>query len=50
MDQLDLDVDYHAEIIRLKLNRGIAGTFPGVHEELVSAFEDCIPTHGDGER
>ncbi|KAF8488648.1 cytochrome P450 [Russula emetica] len=42
---LDANNEYHTDIIRTKLTRDVAGTFKEVHEELVMAMDDFIPTH-----
>ena len=39
---------FHSHVVRSKLTRNIAVTFKEVHEELVMAMGDFIPTHGDG--
>ncbi|KAN0118582.1 Cytochrome P450, partial [Russula decolorans] len=43
---LDAHDEYHTDIIRAKLTRDVAGTFKDVHEELVMAMDDLIPTDG----
>ena len=39
---------YHIDVLRSKLTRNIAATFNEVHEELIVAIDDFIPTHEDG--
>jgi hypothetical protein len=43
---LNMDDMYHRGVVRSKLTRNIAATFDQVHDELVSALRDCIPTTG----
>jgi cytochrome P450 len=43
---LNIDDMYHRSIIRSKLTRNIGATFDQVHDELVGALRDCIPTTG----
>jgi hypothetical protein len=38
---------YHSDVIRSKLIRNISATFGDVHEELIHALEDLIPTAED---
>ncbi|KAH9984968.1 cytochrome P450 [Russula vinacea] len=38
--------DTPSSVVRSKLTRNIAATFDQVHEELVGALKDCIPTTG----
>jgi hypothetical protein len=45
LDILNPNNDYHTGIIRSKLTRNIDNTFKEVHEELVMAMGDFIPTH-----
>ena len=43
------DQDRHlTDIIRSQLTRNIANTFKEVHEELIMAMDDLIPTREDG--
>ena len=49
LDILDIDNDYHIDIIRSKLTRNIAETFKEVRDELVRSLDASIPVHGDGE-
>ena len=39
---------YHSEVIRSKLIRHIPTIFRDVYDELLLAFNDCIPTVGEG--
>lgn len=39
---------YHRSVARSKLTHNIAATFDEVHDELVGALGDCIPTPGQG--
>ncbi|KAI9465137.1 cytochrome P450 [Lactarius psammicola] len=47
MDLLELDNQYHADVIRSKLTRNIAVTFNEVREELIRSLDASIPVHGD---
>ena len=40
--------DYHADIIRSKLIRVTPSVFQDVHDELVLALNDIIPTVNEG--
>lgn len=48
VDLLEKDNIYHADVVRTKLTRNIAVTFKDVHEEIINALEDLIPTGKDG--
>ena len=45
LNTLNTKDDYHIGIIRTKLTRNIDSTFKEVHNELVTAMGDFIPTH-----
>ncbi|KAF8271105.1 hypothetical protein EI94DRAFT_635637 [Lactarius quietus] len=47
LDLLDIDDDYHADIMRSKLTRNIADSFKEVLDELVQSLDASIPVHGD---
>jgi hypothetical protein len=47
LDRLNKDDTYHTDVIRSKLTRNIAVTFKDVHEEVIYALEDLIPTGED---
>ncbi|KAI9465132.1 cytochrome P450 [Lactarius psammicola] len=47
MDLLNLDDQYHVDIVRSKLTRNIAVTFKEVRDELIRSLETSIPVHGD---
>ncbi|KAI9434726.1 cytochrome P450 [Lactarius indigo] len=47
LDLLEIDNDYHTDVIRSKLTRNIAATFDEVHDELIRSFDSSIPVHGD---
>jgi hypothetical protein len=47
LDLLELDNDYHTDLIRSKLTRNVAETFNEVHDELVRSLDASIPVHGD---
>jgi hypothetical protein len=48
LNLLNPNDDYHTDIIRSKLvMRNIDNTFKEVHEEIVMAISDLIPTHED---
>ena len=38
---------FHADVIRSKLTRDVAGTFKETYEELVMAMDDLIPARKD---
>ncbi|KAH9975527.1 cytochrome P450 [Lactifluus volemus] len=44
---LNLDDEYHVDVVRSKLTRNITATFGEVREELVLAFDDLIQTRDD---
>jgi len=46
-DLLDMDDEYHIDVIRTKLTRNIAATFKEVREELVRSLDTSIPVRGD---
>ncbi len=48
LDLLDLEDEYHVDVIRSKLTRNIAVTFNEVHDELNRSLDASIPVHGDG--
>ena len=45
---MNMDDTYHRSVARSKLTRNIAATFDQVHDELVGALEDFIPTTSQG--
>ena len=47
MDLPNDDDFYHSDVIRSKLIRNISITFKEIHEELIHALEDLIPTVED---
>ncbi|KAH9042739.1 cytochrome P450 [Lactarius pseudohatsudake] len=47
LDLLDMNSDYHADVIRAKLTRNIAATFKDVRDELLRSLDASIPVHGD---
>ncbi|KAF8491192.1 cytochrome P450 [Russula emetica] len=47
LDLLNMNDEYHTDIIRSKLTRNIAATFNEVREELIMAMDDFVPTHED---
>lgn len=47
LDLLNMNDEYHTDVIRSKLTRNIAVTFKEVREELVSALDDFLPTSDD---
>ncbi|KAH9047277.1 cytochrome P450 [Lactarius hengduanensis] len=47
LDLLDMNNDYHADVIRAKLTRNIAATFKDVRDELLRSLDASIPVHGD---
>jgi Trm5-related predicted tRNA methylase len=47
LDLLNMNDEYHKDVIRSKLTRNIAVTFKEVREELVSALDDFLPTSED---
>ncbi|KAH9025148.1 cytochrome P450 [Lactarius hengduanensis] len=47
LDLLEIDNDYHTDVIRSKLTRNIAVTFDKVHDEIVRSFDSSIPVRGD---
>ena len=47
MKFLDGNDNYHVDIIHSQLTKNIAATFKEVHEELIMAMDDSIPTCED---
>ncbi|KAI9441477.1 cytochrome P450 [Lactarius indigo] len=47
LDLLDMNTDYHTDVIRAKLTRNIATTFKDVRDELIRSLDASIPVHGD---
>jgi hypothetical protein len=47
LDLLNMDDQFHTEIIRSKLTRNIAVTFKEVREELIMGMDDLIPPSED---
>jgi cytochrome P450 len=47
LDLLDIDNDYHTQVIRSNLTRNIADTFKEVRDELIRSLDASIPVHGD---
>ncbi|KAH9072829.1 cytochrome P450 [Lactarius deliciosus] len=47
LDLLDMNTDYHTDVIRAKLTRNIAATFKDVRDELIRSLDASIPVHGD---
>jgi hypothetical protein len=45
---LNMDDSYQRNVVRSKLTRNIAATFDPVHDELVGALRDFIPTIDQG--
>ena len=45
---LNLDDRYHRNVIRSKLTRNITPIFDQVHDELLGAVRECVPTVGKG--
>jgi hypothetical protein len=43
-----MDDSYQRNVVRSKLTRNIAATFDPVHDELVGALRDFIPTIDQG--
>ena len=48
LDLLELDNEYHVDVIRSNLTRSITDTFKEVHDELIKSLDASIPVHGDG--
>ncbi len=48
LDLLEMENDYHTDVIRSKLTRNIAVTFKEVRDELIKSLDATIPMHGDG--
>ena len=48
LDLLDMNDDYHMDVIRTKLTRNIGNTFKDVRDELLTALDASIPVSGDG--
>ncbi|KAI9447173.1 hypothetical protein BJY52DRAFT_1193545 [Lactarius psammicola] len=48
IDLLEMDNDYHTDVIRSKLTRNIALTFDEVRDELIRSLDASIPVNGDG--
>ena len=48
LDLLNMEDQFHTEIIRSKLTRNIAVTFKEVREELIMGMDDLIPPSEDG--
>ena len=47
LDLLNVNDEYHTDVIRSQLTRNIANTFKDVREELIMAMDDLIPTRED---
>ncbi|KAH9006342.1 cytochrome P450 [Lactarius hatsudake] len=47
LDLLDMNTDYHADVIRVKLTRNIATNFKDVRDELIRSLDASIPVHDD---
>ncbi|KAH8996774.1 cytochrome P450 [Lactarius akahatsu] len=47
LDLLDMNTDYHTDVIRAKLTRNIAATFKDVRDELIRSLDASIPVLGD---
>ncbi|KAH9055827.1 cytochrome P450 [Lactarius deliciosus] len=47
VDLLEMDNDYHTDVVRSKLTRNIAVTFDKVHDEIIRSFDSSIPVHSD---
>lgn len=48
MDFLDKDSDYHIDVVRSKLMRDLPTILQDIHDELLLALNDFIPTVGKG--
>ena len=48
LDLLDLDNEYHVDVLRSKLTQNLAATFNEVRDELARSLDASIPVYCDG--